>query len=363
MYTMIVDIMTLSAMCIGLCFSLIPILRFHEKSDGAEGYILVTTIFLPLLYSLLSVSKLTLNSIHLYFLLAILVYVYNGKNLGRLYFLLSSLVIISYLSMLQKSVSIDLIMYALLNGSLTYLTTWIIGFFQVKKVIRGFFSLTSMWLFEMIFGLINPNIGPQTTSGYFIDIISAILVLIAVHYFDRYLDKKQEIINELTWQANSDELTQFYNLYRLHKNFDSEQFNQKMLAIAIIDLDYFKAVNDRYGHNMGNQVLIIFSKHIHQYLAEKISRENFDLYRYGGEEFVVTIRSIGNADMDSLFEGLQSCVNAITINKLNEVLSFSGGIAYFGNHEKDPLMTFEFADKLLYLAKKAGRKQTCIESQ
>lgn len=331
MYTMIVDIMTLSAMCIGLCFSLIPILRFHEKSDGAEGYILVTIIFLPLLYSLLSVSKLTLNSIHLYFLLAILVYVYTGKSLGKLYFLLSSLVIIGYLSMLQKSVSIDLIMYVLLNGSLTYMTTWIIGFLPVKKVIRGFFSLASMWLFEMIFGCIDPNIGPQTTSGYFIDIISAILVLIAVHYFDRYLDKKQAMINELTWQANNDELTQFYNLYRLHKNFDSEQFNQKMLAIAIIDLDYFKAVND--------------------------------LYRYGGEEFVVTIQSIGNADMDSLFEGLQSRVNAITINKLNEVLSFSGGIAYFGNHEKDPLMTFEFADKLLYLAKKAGRKQTCIESQ
>ncbi len=129
----------------------------------------------------------------------------------------------------------------------------------------------------------------------------------------------------------------------------------------MIDLDYFKIVNDQYGHSMGNQVLVTFSQHLHQGLKLELGEDNFELYRYGGEEFVVTIKTLKEKSMVALFDMLQTSISNVDITSLDQKLSFSAGIAYLANHDFDPVKTFDIADKLLYVAKTSGREQTRIE--
>lgn len=364
MLGIIINIITLSAMCIGLCFSLLPILRFHQKSNIAESYLIVIVIFLPLLYSFLSVSNIVLGNIYLYYMLAILVYTYIDSRVGNIYFLLSSLVIVGYLSILQQQFSLSFAMLVIANSVLTWLLTMLINLLKINQSIKVVLCVIFMLIFETLFcGYVSQN-GAHDFNGNVVSVISAILVLTAVHYFNKYLTQRQMDIDELIRQANNDELTGFFNLHHLQQNFSSKIFKEETLAIIMVDLDYFKSINDKYGHTVGNNVLVFFSEKLNYFLEGKIGIENFELYRYGGEEFVVTIKKTVLVDnLVDLFEELQEFIAKLEIENSDEKLSFSAGIAYLENHAYDALRTFESADHLLYLAKETGKKQTRFESR
>lgn len=330
---------------------------FSSKNNVLESYGIII-IFLPLLYSLLSVSSLMLGSIYLYYLLAILVYIYIGEQVGRLYFLLSSVVIIGYLTILQQHFSLVLALLVIANGILTSLSTFAINFLKLSTTFKAVLSVSAMLGFEQLFGGYVSKNNAHGIYGIILSIASASLVLMAVHYFEHYLTERQLLIHHLTQQANNDELTGFFNLYHLQQSFNSDIFKETVWALVMIDLDYFKSINDKYGHNVGNNVLITFSQQLKIFLDQKLGGQDFELYRYGGEEFVVIIKK-GALDSEILqiFEELQIFITTIDIAQLDENLSFSAGIAYLENHAYDPLRTFEAADQLLYVAKEAGKKQ------
>lgn len=182
-----------------------------------------------------------------------------------------------------------------------------------------------------------------------------------MHGFSRYVTQRVAEMDAITLRANKDELTQFYNLYYLYQDFGAQQFNQGTLAIAILDLDYFKRINDQYGHSVGNDALIMFSKQIHQNLIAQLGVKNFELYRYGGEEFVVAIKTLPDKTMAHVFDDLQAAMACVKVDQVPNNLSFSAGVAYLANHTDGPVKTLEAADQLLYQAKHAGRGQTTIE--
>lgn len=361
---LIIGIITLSAMCIGLCFSLLPILQFHQKSNLAESYLIIIVIFLPLSYSLLSVSNIVLGNIYLYYMLAILVYTYIDSRVGNIYFLLSSIVIVGYLSILQQHFSLSLAMLVIANGLLTWLLTMLINLLKINQLIKSILCVVTMLIFETLFcGYVSQK-GAHDFNGSIVSVISAILVLTAVHYFNKYLTQRQLDIDKLVHQANNDELTGYFNLHHLQQNFSSKIFKEETLALIMVDLDYFKLINDKYGHTVGNNVLVFFSEKLNCFLEKTLGIGNFELYRYGGEEFVVTIKKTVLVDnLVDIFEELQEFIAKLEIENSDEKLSFSAGIAYLENHAYDALRTFESADHLLYLAKEAGKKQTRFENR
>lgn len=354
---LIIDIVTISALCIGLCFSLFPILRFQQNNNIIGRYGVVVFIFMPLLYTLLSFSRITLGSVYLYYLLAILVYIYIGKQVGQLYFMLSSLVIIVYLTILQQDFSMLLTALVIANGILAATSTFIINYLGVSKIFKAVLSVIIMLLLEQLFCGYVSSTNAHNMNGDILSVVSASIVLMAVHYFDRYLTQRENTINDLIKQANNDELTGLFNLYRLQQNFNSELFKQTTFALVIMDLDHFKAINDNHGHGFGNNVLITFSKKVTWFLETKVGSDFFELYRYGGEEFVILIKKqIPERILINIFDDLQACIHQVDIPGLNQNLSFSAGIAYLEPHAYDPLRTFESADQLLYRAKKSGKK-------
>ena len=122
-------------------------------------------------------------------------------------------------------------------------------------------------------------------------------------------------------------------------------------ALAIVDLDHFKRVNDEHGHVIGDEVLT--------YFAEKMkAHAPLETYccRYGGEEFVIIFPQINAKQAYEFVEQLRQDM-AQTISPCGRPVTTSGGIASFPQHAKTPEQIMALADKALYVAKEQGRNQ------
>jgi diguanylate cyclase (GGDEF)-like protein len=130
-------------------------------------------------------------------------------------------------------------------------------------------------------------------------------------------------------------------------------------ALLMVDLDYFKAINDCFGHQVGDRVLQVAAAAL-----DRGKRSGDLLGRYGGEEFVLFL---SHADCDSalpIAERLRRAIAEITLNDFPGLrLSASLGVAWPGRHECEDLAEtlIRRADQALYLAKHLGRNRVCTQ--
>jgi diguanylate cyclase (GGDEF)-like protein/PAS domain S-box-containing protein len=153
-----------------------------------------------------------------------------------------------------------------------------------------------------------------------------------------------------------DPLTKLYNRRFMNESLHREMLRARRadspLSLVILDIDHFKRVNDEYGHDVGDDVLVAVA----QKLTQAVREEDY-VYRYGGEEFVIVLPG---ANLDVGRErAQQACreVRALRIDTEKGMLhvTISAGVATFpehGNTQDDLLVQ---ADKALYLAKQSGR--------
>jgi diguanylate cyclase (GGDEF)-like protein len=122
------------------------------------------------------------------------------------------------------------------------------------------------------------------------------------------------------------------------------------LALLLIDIDHFKAFNDRFGHAAGDEML----KNIANEIMAAARVSDFT-YRFGGEEFVVIADGIAGNDALALGERIRGCVAAIPAKDPVMRMTASVGIATIPRDANAYNTLFEIADKRLYQAKAAGR--------
>ncbi len=129
-------------------------------------------------------------------------------------------------------------------------------------------------------------------------------------------------------------------------------------SVAMMDLDHFKAVNDTFGHAAGDKVLVSVTYNILENL-----RPYDRIFRYGGEEFIITML---HTDPDSGFEAIERLRDCISGNQVDFEGGNIGVTVSFGLTLLDPEVpveqTIERADKALYAAKAAGRNRTIVWS-
>lgn len=133
-----------------------------------------------------------------------------------------------------------------------------------------------------------------------------------------------------------------------HAAYDEDHPRQ---WLAAIDIDHFKRINDRFGHLYGDEVLI---------LVANILRSSFDVkdrvFRFGGEEFVVLLRSISLAHARKALERLRQAVESYEFPQVGHI-TVSTGFAVMGTGA--PVEILGQADQALYQAKDGGRNRTC----
>lgn len=158
-------------------------------------------------------------------------------------------------------------------------------------------------------------------------------------------------VKTLKEESSTDPLTKLLNRRSLDKVIHLWTEQQKPYTLVILDMDYFKKVNDSYGHTIGDEVLqFIASK-----LKEVVGGDDFAC-RYGGEEFILLFsgETVGNAYRR--VEALREEISQF-ISPTGEMISFSAGIANYPLHGDQPKMILEKADAALYEAKKNGRNR------
>ncbi len=157
-------------------------------------------------------------------------------------------------------------------------------------------------------------------------------------------------------KAITDNLTELYN-----REFMQEYLNKKILeakryrfplSIAIIDIDFFKKINDKYGHLIGDCVLKELGK-----MMKEFFRGSDVAIRYGGEEFVIILPFSKLKDACKRMEEFRKEIeNYIFCRKKRIKITISSGV--YEMNEKDNLKSLlENADKKLYIAKKSGRNK------
>ena len=120
--------------------------------------------------------------------------------------------------------------------------------------------------------------------------------------------------------------------------------------IGVIDIDHFKSINDRFGHLIGDEVLLLLSR-----LMRNSFRFNDLLYRFGGEEFVVLMRCEDEADAAHAFERFRVNTAQYAFPQVGRITVSIGFTQIRG--DDSPAAAFERADKAVYHAKGAGRNQ------
>lgn len=158
--------------------------------------------------------------------------------------------------------------------------------------------------------------------------------------------------SEALQQAHTDPLTGVSNRRHIMNLAESALIDRRRqsqpLSLAILDLDYFKVVNDTYGHHMGDAVLCAFCMHVNQQI-----RPPHMLGRLGGEEFLLLMPGTSLDEADTVLDRVRR-----TLKPTGRVsYTFSGGVAQAGAGE--PLaVVIERADSALYHAKRIGRDRS-----
>jgi diguanylate cyclase (GGDEF)-like protein len=127
------------------------------------------------------------------------------------------------------------------------------------------------------------------------------------------------------------------------------------LSVIMLDIDFFKSINDRFGHETGDQVLVALAATIHATLR------GGDIFaRMGGEEFIVMLPGQGLQQAMQMAERLRLLIAQNTVPGCPARITVSAGIAGLENASEEVVDLLRRADQGLYRAKNQGRNQVCL---
>jgi diguanylate cyclase (GGDEF)-like protein len=164
----------------------------------------------------------------------------------------------------------------------------------------------------------------------------------------------EEAEHELRKQADTDGLTGLLNRRAWHalsaKAIEKVRREGGTAALLMLDIDHFKGINDRWGHETGDRALQLIAKSLRE-----CARRNDLLCRYGGEEFCLLLLGVDDQSAREVDERLRSTLRLRAAIDGGLVLDFSSGLATLGDDDSDVQSLLRRADVALYAAKAAGR--------
>ncbi|WP_310620040.1 GGDEF domain-containing protein [Flexibacterium corallicola] len=164
-----------------------------------------------------------------------------------------------------------------------------------------------------------------------------------------------EVYKKMYQAATLDPLTQTYNRRYFNNYLEQVQTLQplkKNFSLILIDVDHFKRINDRFGHQTGDRILL----HIADILRSTVRVEDV-VCRYGGEEFTVLLNAISARQSAEIAENIRNNVECTPLRQENLAIhsTVSIGIAMIEETDGDLDNLLKLADTRMYAAKKSGR--------
>lgn len=177
----------------------------------------------------------------------------------------------------------------------------------------------------------------------------------------RDITDRVHLMDLLERRAATDELTGLPNRREFTEVAEGLMKSRKDLSLFILDIDHFKAVNDTYGHDRGDEVLRLLAK-----VGVKAVRHNDVFARLGGEEFVALLPDADMEQAHTIAEGLRATLAGQKFEhdwNSGEAIPFTVSIGVATRSARDPDVgaILKRADEALYKAKGAGRNRVASE--
>ena len=205
-------------------------------------------------------------------------------------------------------------------------------------------------LFELFLAFVlNRLDDPRYFAFYFIILIRGVCFILVGIFINQLIThlRAQAVRDSLTGLYNRHYLNEFINLY-----IARAEREKTVMALVLIDIDYFKRFNDIYGHLAGDAMLRAVGK-----LLEKNTRQGDIACRFGGEEFLLVMPGASLEGAFGRAEQIRLALEAMQV-KYGETLlkaTFSAGVAGYPIHGSTMEAVIKVADDALYAAKQAGR--------
>ncbi|MFT4941141.1 MAG: diguanylate cyclase (GGDEF)-like protein [Paraglaciecola sp.] len=248
---------------------------------------------------------------------------------------------LSYLVSKKLRYSEDIEEAFFLSGSLQFV---LLGhLFYLGATILPIFTPTSLEVIQFIPDTVNNNIKAACLFWILFSHISLLISFLIMIF--KFKERELKKMNE------TDFLTGIYNRKTFFEKISMIP-NKEQCFFIMIDADFFKKINDNFGHLVGDEAL----KHIVETVKENIS--GGDIFaRYGGEEFIIAISNITEEKLKSIVERIryQMEINPLIYNGLTIPITLSIGVSKYIND--DSSMSIKVADEMLYMAKENGRNQ------
>jgi len=169
------------------------------------------------------------------------------------------------------------------------------------------------------------------------------------------------LIRQVSLRADYDSLTRVYSRSGLYEALKHEESHRhpRSLTVMLLDIDYFKSINDNYGHECGDRVLQAFAEQVQTTVGE-----DGLVARMGGEEFAVVVNSASAGQGYALAERIRTTVEQHPFNWRGQTLFLTVSIGLGSGKSDSAHLTDVFnslmteADDYLYRSKKAGRNRT-----
>ena len=190
-----------------------------------------------------------------------------------------------------------------------------------------------------------------------ISIVTAFLVA----YLAKHITLSNSLYLKYKSEAMKDFLTGLDNVRRfelkLNHAINHSRVSGKALHILMLDIDYFKRINDTYGHSIGDEVLRELAE-----LFGKLCKNNFSISRVGGEEFCAIIQDLPVSSVREFAERIRKAVEKSRFTSRQLRITISIGIASFPETVKVIDQIMEEADKALYKSKSYGRNRVSFNT-
>ncbi|WP_224798540.1 tetratricopeptide repeat-containing diguanylate cyclase [Idiomarina abyssalis] len=199
-------------------------------------------------------------------------------------------------------------------------------------------------------------------------VFAALFVFLMYRKARRANLRLKEANNLLADQSRRDPLTGLWNRRALQEEMEArKQHGERREAAAhsdgliLLDIDFFKRINDKYGHAAGDKVLIEISQRL-----QKECRASDKLIRWGGEEFLFLVRNVSSADLEEMSERILKAIAKEPIAYEGQEIFVTTTIGFIRlpfadipEHEMDWEKVLQVADMALYTGKAHGRNRAC----
>ncbi|MCA1980939.1 MAG: diguanylate cyclase [Calditerrivibrio sp.] len=231
-------------------------------------------------------------------------------------------------------------------GSIKKVPILILTDSRENKMLRSF----------MLFGANDYTLKPLTTESLILRVTTNIRTKKLYDYLER-------VNSELYTLATTDPLTGLYNRrYIIEQltimNYNFERYGNNF-SIIIMDLDKFKTINDTYGHDAGDKVIIDFASK----LKDSVRKTDF-VGRFGGEEVIIILQNITEQNLINITQKILTEIRSSNFNYNNFTIKYTAsmGVKYCSTYSSSVDDYIKSADYLLYMSKEKGRDRAHVET-